>query len=342
MQVRAHQLAQDLRRNPPPLVMVFGDDSFLVEEALDTVRSHARAWGAEERLRLSIEAGFDWRQLWDEYHALSLFASRRLIELDLNAKLDDSGRQTLVELLDKPNPDVLLLLRGPRADKSITGAKWFKTLDKAGFYVPIYSLDERQFPGWLSRRLNQAGLNATPDALALLATFTEGNLLAASQEVDKLALLHQGQLDKAQVEAAVLDHARFDLFQWTEALLGDDAAKALRVLVRIREEGLEPPLLIWALDRELEQLLALQSAADPQAELNKRRMPPQRKPLYQKALRRLSAARLRQIQRHLAWLDQRFKTSEDNDVWPGLMDLTLAFFPGSRPKLDVITPGYAQ
>ncbi|WP_341503390.1 DNA polymerase III subunit delta [Gallaecimonas sp. GXIMD4217] len=342
MQVRPHQLHQDLRRHQPPLVMVFGDDSFLVEEALDVVRSHARDWGAEERLRLAVEAGFDWQQLWDEYHALSLFATRRLIELDLNTKLDDMGRSTLTELLANPNPDIILLLRGPRAEKSMTGAKWFKTLEQAGFYVPIYSLDERQFPGWLSRRLQQVGLNATPDALAMLATFTEGNLLAASQEVQKLALLHQGQLDRAMVEAAVLDHARFDLFQWTEALLGDDAAKALRVLARIREEGLEPPLLIWALDRELEQLLALLSAADPQAELARRRMPPQRKPLYQKALRKLSAGRLRQIQRHLAWLDQHFKLSDDGDVWPGLMDLTLAFFPGQRPRLDVIRPGYAS
>lgn len=339
MQIRSPQLADALRRQPL-WVLVFGDDAFLVEEALDKVRGHARHWGSEERLSFTVEGGFDWALVREEYQSLSLFASKRLMEIHLQQKPDESGKALLQELTQHPNPDVLLVLRGPRAEKGITNAPWFKTMSEQGVYLPLYPLGDREFPGWLARKLQDAGFKATPGAVQALAHFTEGNLLAAAQEVQKLALIHpQGPLTEDDITAAVLDHARFDLFQWTDALLGEDAAKALRVLERVIEEGTEPPLLLWALGRELDTLLALTTSGNAQAELGKRRMPPQRKGLYQGALKRLSAGRLRQIGRHLAWLDQQFKT-QDGKVEQGLKDLTLAFFPGKRPALAVIRPEY--
>ncbi|MED5525187.1 MAG: DNA polymerase III subunit delta [Pseudomonadota bacterium] len=342
MQVRPQQLNDALKRQPL-WVLVFGDDAFLVEEALDKIRRHGQRWGVEERLSFTVEGGFDWAVIREEYQSLSLFASKRIIEINLQQKPDESGKAVLQELTQHPNPDLLLVLRGPRAEKGITNAPWFKTMSEQGIYLPLYPLGEREFPGWLARKLQDAGFKPTPDAVQALAHFTEGNLLAAAQEVEKLALLHpQGPLSEDDITGAVLDHARFDLFQWTDALLGDDAAKALRVLTRVMEEGTEPPLLLWALGRELDTLLALVTSGNPQGELAKRRMPPQRKSLYLAAIKRLSAGRLRQIGRHLAWLDQQFKTQDGRGVEQGLNDLTLAFFPGKRPALPVIRPGYVQ
>ncbi|WKE66631.1 DNA polymerase III subunit delta [Gallaecimonas kandeliae] len=341
MQIRGPQLGEALKRQPS-WVLVFGDDAFLVEEALDKVRGHARRWGSEERLSFSNDGGFDWSLLRAEYQSLSLFASRRLIELNLAQKPDEAGKQLLLELTQHPNPDVLLVIRGPRAEKGVSNAPWFKTMSEQGLYLPLYPLGDREFPGWLARKLQDAGFKPTPGAIQALAHFTEGNLLAAAQEVEKLGLLHPpGPLSEEDVALAVLDHARFDLFQWTDALLGEDPAKALRVLARVMEEGTEPPLLLWALGRELDSLLSLSTSGNVQAELGKRRMPPQRKGLYLAALKRLSAGRLRQIGRHLAWLDQHFKTQDGSSVEQGLKDLTLAFFPGRRPPLPVIRPELA-
>ena len=340
MQIRSPQLAQALKATPP-WVIVFGDDPLLVEEALDKVRQHARHWGSEERLRLVADGQFDWHQLLDDYQSLSLFASRRLIEVQLQQKPNDTGKAILSQLLTNPNPDVLLLLHGPRAEKSLSNAAWFKAMSSQGLYLPIYPLADHEFPGWLAHRLQQAGFQASPQALQALAQFTEGNLLAAVQEVEKLTLIYPaGALDEQQVAAAVLDHARFDLFQWTDTLLGNDANKALRVLARVLEEGIEPPLLLWALGREVDTLLALTTTGDPQRELAKRRLPPQRKKHYLNAINKLSPGRLRQIGRHLAWLDQHFKRHDDGLIEQGFADLTLAFFPGQRPPLPVIRPEY--
>ncbi|WP_115719363.1 DNA polymerase III subunit delta [Gallaecimonas mangrovi] len=342
MQIRAQQLSEALKRQPQ-WVLVFGDDPFLVEDALNKVRGYGRQWGVEERLSFTVEGGFDWAVVREEYQSLSLFASRRLIEINLQQKPDESGKALLQELTQHPNPDVLLVLRGPRAEKAMTNAAWFKAMNEQGIYLPIYPLNDREFPGWLARQLQDAGFKAGNEAVQALAHFTEGNLLAAAQEVEKLTLLYPaGPLTEEDINNAVLDHARYDLFQWTDALLGNDAAKALRVLTRVVEEGTEPPLLLWALGRELDTLLALATSGNPQAELGKRRLPPHRKGLYLGALKRLPAGRLRQIGRHLAWLDQHFKTQDGSDIVQGFQDLTLAFFPGVRPPLPVIRPEYAS
>ena len=261
MKLNANQLGRQLKDELAPVFIVSGDDPLLTGEIADEIRRACRQAGCEERLVFHVDRSFDWGQLHDVSHSMSLFAQQRLIELRIpGGKPGDEGGKALIAWLEAPPPDTTLLISLPKLDASVQRSKWAKTLIEhpATRFVHIWPIEAQQLPGWMRDRLASVGIQATPEALDLLSARVEGNLLAASQEIEKLKLFcNSGVLDVHTVQEAVADSARFDVFNLADAMLKGEAQQALRVLHGLRGEGVEAPVVLWAIARELRSLASM-------------------------------------------------------------------------------------
>ncbi|MBA1198328.1 DNA polymerase III subunit delta [Pseudomonas plecoglossicida] len=333
MKLAPAQLNKHLQGTLAPVYIVSGDDPLLCQEAADAIRAAARQQGFDERQVFSADASFDWGTLLQAGASLSLFAQRRLLELRLpSGKPGDKGAAALIEYCSRPAEDTLLLISLPKLDGSAQKTKWGKALVEGSQcqFIQIWPIDVQQLPQWINQRLAQAGLSAQRDAVDLIAARVEGNLLAAAQEIEKLKLLAEGnQITVETVQSAVADSARFDVFGLVDAILKGDATHALRMLEGLRGEGVEPPVILWALARELRLLagIALQfSQGIPLDKAFSQARPPvwdKRRPLVSKALQRLSAQRWAQLLQDAQRIDAQIKGQAPGSPWTGLTRLAL-------------------
>lgn len=321
--------------------LIAGSEDLLRIEAGDAVRALARELGFTEREVFDVESGFDWNSLTMSGAAMSLFASRRLIELRLpTGKPGKEGAAAIDEWCANPPPDTCLLIIASDWSRQHEG-KWSQAVDKAGVFLPIWPLKPNEFPGWLQKRLRAAKLDVETDAVALLGERVEGNLLAASQEIEKLALLCRGERISAEkMLALVADSARFNVFALTEVAMSGDSERALRMLRGLRAEGEQiVPLMNWVAGQV--QILAqaaqvLDSGGNLATVWQQARVWESRQPLYRKTVQRLGnrgAARLLQA---CAQLDLASKGRDDEDPWRLLERILLAL---SNPRaLDMLQP----
>jgi DNA polymerase-3 subunit delta len=270
MQLKPDQLAAHLAKGPRPLYTIHGDEPLLAQEAGDLVRAAARAYGCTERqVHVVSGAHFDWGTLLAASQALSLFAARQLIEVRIpSGKPGKDGSQALQRYaeLAADNPDVVTLVQLPRLDRQQQASAWFAALDAAGVTLRVDPIERPALPQWIAQRLaaqgqRVAGGEAGQRTLAFFADRVEGNLLAAYQEVQKLALLHPpGELSFEDVEAAVLNVARYDVFKLGEAVLAGQVARALRMLDGLRAEGEAAVLVHWTLSEDIRGLKRIKDA----------------------------------------------------------------------------------
>ncbi len=334
MKIRQDQLNSALSRGLAPCYLVSGDEPLLVMEACDEIRTAARNAGIEERMVFHAEAGFDWSHLREEASALSLFASRRLFEVRIpNGKPSDKG-ETLKALMVNPSPDNVLLIICPRLDSKTQNTAWHKALDKAGIVLPVWPIERNQYVGWLARRMQMAGLHAQQDALALLAHQTEGNLLAAVQEIEKLRMAgSEGEITREQIEEATGDSARFDAFSLADSCLSGNTAEASRMLAHLRAEGQEPLMILGALTRKIRQLIALQEATPKTLPdvYRKNGIWPKQQSLYRAAQQRLNFTQLTDALLKAEAVDHAVK-GDGNDPWLMMGELVLCLSGFNRPN----------
>ncbi|TWH64564.1 DNA polymerase III delta subunit [Azomonas agilis] len=333
MKLSSAQLERHLKDALAPVYVISGDDPLLTQEAADSIRQAARQQGFDERQVFYADAQFDWSLLLEAGASLSLFTQRRLLELRLpSTKPGDKGAAVLLDYLRHLNPDNLLLISLPRLDGATQKTKWAKALLESPEvqFISLWPIEAAQLPRWLGQRLSRAGLSATPEALALIAERVEGNLLAAAQEVDKLALLaKQGRIDAALVQSCVGDSARYTLFDLLDSLLAGRAAHALQSLRGLRAEGTEAPILLWGISRELRLLTQLayqQHQGIPLDQALAQIRPPiwdKRRPLIQKALERTPREYWNLWLREAQYIDASIKGQIDSDPWMGLERLVL-------------------
>lgn len=330
MKVAADQLNSQLQRSLSPLYAVYGDDPLLTLEAADAIRAAARRDGCSEREVFTVERGFNWQSLMASGNSLSLFASKRLLEIRIpSGKPGTEGSKALEAYCANLPQDTITLVLLPKLDKATQNAKWFKALDNAGATVQVYPVDYARLPEWIGRRLSAQNQKADRDTLRFLAERVEGNLLAAHQEIQKLGLLYpEGSLSLEQVKNAVCDVARYDVFKLADALLEGDAARSARILDGLRGEGEDPVLILWALSREARQLAKIQVAVQagtpaPQAMRNSG-VWDSRQALVGKALRRLPLDKLQAALKRAADIDRMIKGLLKGDVWDELLQLGLS------------------
>ena len=246
-----------------PVYLLAGDEPLLLQEAADALRARARELGFNEREVLDVEARFDWNDLARVGAGLSLFATKRLVELRLpTGRPDRDGSAAIIEWCKSTTPDTVLLILASEWSKKHEGA-WVREVERKGAYLPIKSLRVEELPAWIRARMQSRGFAPHDDAVALLASRAEGNLLAIAQEIDKLAMLREGgRVAAEELEALDADNALFDVFKLTDAAFAGDALRALRVLHGLRGEGEDLiPMMGWLLN-QLELALRLASADD--------------------------------------------------------------------------------
>jgi DNA polymerase-3 subunit delta len=238
----------------PRACLVTGVEPLLIDEACALVRAKAREAGYGDREVQFVEKGFDWDALMLDAASMSLFANQRLIELKFRSAPDAAAGKYLAKLAAQPPQDTLLLVTGELEPKSWKSA-WVNEFERQGLVVVAAELTRDQLPEWIARRLGQRDVSIARAAAELLADRVEGNLLAAQQEIERIALLKPGaKLDAGTVAELVADNARYDVFELAGAAFSGRAARALRILDGLRGEGREPPLILWALLNDLRAL----------------------------------------------------------------------------------------
>lgn len=319
MQIKADRVEPALRKALLPAWLIAGDEPFQVGECCDLVRRHAQQNDFADRQLFSADTGIDWHAILNAAQSMGLFGGRTLIEIRLGEKRPDkTGSEILQQLLGDPNPDVMLLISASKLDRrKDLGSKWVTALDKVGAIVDIWPISAAQLPQWIQQRLQRHQLNATAEAIALLAERSEGNLLACAQEIDKLALLFANDTITPQaVQEAVGNASRYTVFDLTDAL--DDATRALRILDGLRDEGSEPPVILWALAREIRMMEAFASGNSQGI-----RLPPQKIASLERKALQLGLPSLGQALSLSARIDQRIKGLRPGDPWQGLAALVL-------------------
>ncbi len=313
-----------------PVYLLAGEE-LLVLEAADALRARARELGHAEREVIDVEGRFDWDNLARAGAGMSLFASRRMIDLRIpKGRPGREGSAAISQWCKDPPPDTLLLITCTEWSKKHEGA-WSRAVDKAGAAVVFWPPKMHEWPRWIAARLASRGIRATPDAVALLAERVEGNLLAAAQEVDKLAVLHgEGRLDAATLENLVADSTRFDVFKLAEAAFGGDAARAVRILQGLEAEGDEVIALMGWLVNQLELALRLALARDFAAQARAEHLWKAREQMFRAALRRAPREHWQQCLARAARIDRMAKGREAGDPWREAQRLVAAI---AQPRM---------
>jgi DNA polymerase-3 subunit delta len=333
MKLYPEKLPAHLQQNLLPIYFMSGDEPLQMGEAADAVRRAAREQGFTERQVMDVEKGFDWNELLAESQAMSLFAERKIIDLRIpSGKPGKEGGAALAEYAARPPEDTLLLITSGKMDKRSQSAKWYKALDKVGATLQVWPVEAKDMPGWLAQRLRSRGLQPEQAAVRMIAERVEGNLLAAAQEVDKLVLLMgEGPLSAEQVEAAVADSARYDVFGLVDATLAGQAGRAAHMLEGLQGEGVEPVLVLWALAREIRSLADMAAQIEQGQPMDRvmARVWGKRQGPVQAGLRRHKSIRWRQMLARASHIDRMVKGMEPGNPWDELLQLTL-FMAGVR------------
>jgi len=260
MKLPYQQLEQHLAKQLAKIYLVSGDELLQTQEAIDLIRHTAIKAGFSERVRISADASAEWgKQLYAEAHSLSLFAERRIVELDLRgAKLNQTTTEMLVQYAENPPTHILLLIYANKLDQKTEQSRWYKAIDKNGVTIPIWPVTAEQLPQWIQKRAKKNNLALSHQAALWLSEQIEGNLLAAAQEIEKLCLLNPlGALDEDALEHIVMNHAHFDVFNLVDSILVGNSKRSLTILKNLFDEDSEPTLILWALTRELRTMAEL-------------------------------------------------------------------------------------
>jgi DNA polymerase-3 subunit delta len=333
MQLRPEALEPHLAKGLAPLYVITSDEHLLALEAADKIRRAARAAGHTERDVLTVERTFKWGELLAANQALSLFGDKKLIELRIpSGKPGKDGSAALQAYAKDLSPDNLTLITLPKLDWQTAKASWVASLQQAAVYIEIPNIERAQLPGWIGQRLGAQGQSADRTALDFIADRVEGNLLAAHQEIQKLGLLHEpGKLSFEQVQDAVLNVARYDVFKLSEAMLMGDPARLARMLEGLKGEGEALPLVLWAVSEEIRTLLKLKAGMAQGrplgALLKEYRIWGPRERMMDPALRRISLPVLEAALQEAAQVDKMVKglraKAFAGDAWDAMLQLAL-------------------
>lgn len=331
MRITTEELPQKLKGPLAALYIVYGDEPLLALEGADRIRARAREDGHLEREVLTAEQHFDWAQLRVSGQSQSLFAARRMLEIRIpSGKPGNDGSQALQEYAAHLPPDTITLIALPDVDWRAKKGAWFGALEAAGVMVEALPVKRDKLPAWLAGRLKAQQQTADAETLAFIADKVEGNLLAAYQEVQKLALLFPpGALSFDQIKESVLDVARFDVFDLGGIVISGDVPQLARVLDGLQGEGAAPPLIIWSITEEIRAvgrvLAGLAGGRPLQQAMRDARIWGARQQLIEHNVARFDPAQIEAALVHAARIDRMIKGLARGDVWDELLQLGLRF-----------------
>ena len=338
MQLRVDALDGHLAKQLAPLYVITSDEHLLALEAADRIRRAARAAGHTEREVLTVDRSFKWESLLAANQSQSLFGDRKLVELRIpGGKPGKEGGQALQDYVADLSPDNVTLITLPALDWTTKKSAWVAALQRSAVYIEIALVERSRLPAWIGTRMAVHGQSADREGLDFIAARVEGNLLAAHQEIQKLALLYPaGALSYDQIHDAVLNVARYDVFKLNEAMLSGDVARLVRMLEGLKAEGEALPLVLWAVSDELRMLARLRSAVDAgkplSAAIKEYRLNENRGRLMEPALRRLSRTAIESALHQAAQVDKMVKGLRARefagDPWDAMLQLGMTVARG--------------
>lgn len=328
MRLTIQQLGLTLRKDLAAVYLLHGDEPLQLGEAADAIRAAARQNGFFEREVLTVDAHFQWQNLFDSALSLSLFADKKILDLRIpEGKLGAEGAKALLEYCQKLPVDTLLLISAGKLAKEAYKSRWFETLDKSGVIVQVRPPEGKELESWLTQRAKARGLQIESKAIALLMDKLEGNLMAAAQEIERLYVLFGERAINAQaIEEVVADSSRYDVFKLVDACLAGKTKRVLKILHGLRDEAIAAPVVLWALTREARLLLVrtqhTKSFGAPQGSAWE-----QHKNLQTEAANRLKRQVLEAILLLGAKADQQIKGQQPGDAWETLLRICLLYTP---------------
>ncbi len=343
MQTRSDDFADVLQaktKNLPLVVWIHGDEELLQIEAANTYRSICKAQGFTERVVITVDRFIKPDAMFAHTQALSLFAERKLVEVRFSGKpnKDWAAALTLCAQDLSQGQDTALLVSSPKLDRATTSTSWFTQLEKCSLVVAVFNIEQRALGQWIEDRLRKHGLKASASTLRLISARVEGNLMAADQEIRKLALLFAKpdsgtlvDLPEEDANQAVMSVARYDVFDAVNAMVGGDSARLIRTLQGLQAEGEAGPFLLWVLSDAIRSLMNLRDCIDRRLPLNtvmqRLRIYPPRDRLFEQAARRCSIQKLEESLAQAAQVERLIKGAArsytSTGVWANLEELAL-------------------
>jgi DNA polymerase-3 subunit delta len=331
MRLKPEQIIGQLQHGLLPVYVVFGDEQMLVEEASDIIRQHARKLGANDRQVWHVEGRFNWSELQWQEQTMSLFASQRLLEIRLpSGSPGKEGGEALRRYIENPPVDTTLLIISGKIDARSQKSKWFTELDRIGVTIAVWPVDLVNLPRWILQRMQQRGLKSTQQIATLIAERVEGNLFAASQEINKLQLLcPNGEVDEQTVLASVADNARFDAFGLMDTVFSGQVAKIPRMISRLKAEGVEILAVFsavsWALHRAINIAIQVEQGARIDQVFASQKPPiwEKHRPMMKQALLRHNSQQWQDFLQQIAKIDQAAKGSFKACPWSLLEQLCM-------------------
>ncbi len=328
MRLTAEQFLDRPPKSLSPLYVIYGAEPLAALEASDRLRELARQHGYVEREVFTAESGFDWSRLAAVGSELSLFATQRLIELRIpTGKPGKEGSAAIENYCQRLPDDSVTLVNLPALDWQGKQTKWFMALGAAATMIEAQPVERDQLPQWLAGRMQRVGLSAAPESLAFLADCVEGNLLAAKQEIEKLALLSPpGAVSLAVIEASIANVSRYSTSTLVSAIHEGDVGRIAKMLDGLKAEGEPPPLILWMLMSELRMLLRTLGVTKAG------RQPfPSKAREIEKLARKHTAGSLVRLNLQAASIDRMIKGVNSNDVWDGLLQFACGLASARLP-----------
>jgi DNA polymerase-3 subunit delta len=331
MNLNQQQLHNHLQQSLKPIYIVSGDEPLLLQETCDSIRATSKQQGFIEREIHHIHARFSWDDILHSLNSMSLFADKKLLEIRFEtSKIGDDGSKGLQSVVDNMNPDIVILITMPKIDKATQKGKWFKAIDAIGIHIQLWPVERNNLPRWIQGRLQQHGLNANEEALQFLADNVEGNLLAAQQEIEKLALItNNSTIDLATITELISNSSRYTVFNLTDRCLAGDTASALRTLAGLKAEGTELIPILALMARELRILHRLKTAQEQGISIfqamQSERIFQSRQNIVQNALQRLHLRTIERLLLKAQLIDQSVKGIKKESPWLHMEQLIIGF-----------------
>ncbi|UJF18818.1 DNA polymerase III subunit delta [Vibrio sp. SS-MA-C1-2] len=330
MRIYPEQLAQHLTKSLCQTYLIFGNEPLLKLEAQSAIREAASHQGFQERHQFELNNQLNWDDVFHSCQEMSLFSSQQLIEITIpESGVNAAAAKQFQQLLPLLNPDIILILIGPKLVKRQESAKWFSSFEKSGLYIQTNTPDQRFLPRFIQQRCNNLKLKADHESIQQLALWHEGNLLALVQSLDKLALLYpDGQLTLLRIEQALSQQNHYSPYQLVDAILAGKSKRTLRILNQLEGEGVEIIIILRTLQKELFQLYSIKEQQDKGIPLHtlfeQLRVWQNKRPLYTEAINRTNLIKLRQQIQLLKEIEIESKVHFSQDNWPQLALLCLS------------------
>lgn len=327
MQINLNQLSSQLNKALTTVYLLSGDEDLLVQEARDQIKTKARQLGFEQTELHSTTAGFKWSELISMADSGQLFAEKKIIDIrNGNGKFDLATQKILNQYAANPNPDTLIIISTTKLTPSQKNSQWLKKLSQAGLIVSIWPISAAELPQWIQQRMQQNKLQADRESIEMLANYSEGNLLATHQAIEKLKLLQSDAPITLETMQQVLHEcAQFNVFDLANYALAGNVSKVTRAIRYLHNSAAEPTLILWALARDIRTLIELSTKKDQGASLQSllSKQWQSRQTLLKQGLSRLNSSRLHTLLEFAQYCDLCVKGVYKQNIWTLLSDLAL-------------------